>query len=104
MQGTLFSSDYVIDANGNERLIEINTDTAFTQEFIDSYINLTDFINVLSSNNIAEVVVIYKDFQYNFVEKVEATLSSQLPSVTLTKQPSNASASLLSTQRSTTLR
>ena len=27
MQGTLFSSDYVIDANGNERLIEINTDT-----------------------------------------------------------------------------
>ena len=86
MQGTLFSSDYVIDANGNERLIEINTDTAFTQEFIDSYINLTDFINVLSSNNIAEVVVIYKDFHYNFVEKLEATLSSQLPSVTLTKQ------------------
>ena len=86
MQGTLFSSDYVIDANGNERLIEINTDTAFTQEFIDSYINLTDFINVLSSNNIAEVVVIYKDFHYNFVEKLAATLSSHLPSVTLTKQ------------------
>ena len=64
MQGTLFSSDYVIDANGNERLIEINTDTAFTQEFIDNYLNLTDFINVLSSNNIAEVVIIYKDFHY----------------------------------------
>ncbi len=86
MQGTLFSSDYVIDANGNERLIELNTDTAFTQEFIDNYLNLTDFINVLSSNNIAEVVIIYKDFHYNFVEKLETTLNSQLPSVTLTKQ------------------
>jgi hypothetical protein len=77
MQGTLFSSDYVIDANGNERLIELNTDTAFTQEFIDNYLNLTDFINVLSSNNIAEVVIIYKDFHYNFVEKLETTLNSQ---------------------------
>ena len=61
MQGTLFSSDYVIDANGNERLIEINTDTAFTDDFIESYLNLTDFINILSTNNIAEVVIIYKN-------------------------------------------
>ena len=43
MQGTLFSSDYVVDANGNERLIEINTDTAFTDDFIDNY-QLTLFL------------------------------------------------------------
>ena len=86
MQGTLFSSDYVVDANGNERLIEINTDTAFTDDFIDNYLSLTDFINVLSSNNITEVVVIYKDFHYNFVNKLEETLGSQLPAVTFTRQ------------------
>ena len=85
MQGTLFSSDYVIDANGNERLIEINTDTAFTDDFIENYLNLTDFINVLSTNNIAEVVIIYKDFHYNFANKLEEVLSSQLPSVTYTR-------------------
>tara|TARA_A100001201_G_scaffold142416_1_gene140567 strand:+ start:1179 stop:3494 length:2316 start_codon:yes stop_codon:yes gene_type:complete len=86
MQGTLFSSDYIVDANGNERLIEINTDTAFTDDFIDNYLNLTDFINVISSNSITEVVVIYKDFHYNFVNKLEDTLSTQLPSVTFTRQ------------------
>ena len=86
MQGTLFSSDFIVDANGNERLIEINTDTAFTDDFIDNYLNLTDFINVLSSNSITEVVVIYKDFHYNFVNKLEDTLNTQLPSVTFTRQ------------------
>ena len=85
MQGTLFSSDYVIDANGNERLIEINTDTAFTDDFIENYLNLTDFINILSTNSIVEVVIIYKDFHYNFANKLEEVLSTQLPSITYTR-------------------
>ncbi len=31
MKGTLFSSDYVIDTNGELRLVEMNTDTGFIQ-------------------------------------------------------------------------
>jgi len=85
MQGTLFSSDYVIDANGNERLIEINTDTAFTDDFIENYLDLTDFINIISTNNITEVVIIYKDFHYNFANKLFDVLKVQLPSVTYTR-------------------
>ena len=85
MQGTLFSSDYVIDANGNERLIEINTDTAFTDDFVENYLDLTDFINIISTNNITEVVIIYKDFHYNFANKLSDVLKAQLPSVTYTR-------------------
>ena len=41
MKGILFSSDFVIDNNGNERLLEINTDTAF----LNNALPLIDFTN-----------------------------------------------------------
>ena len=60
MKGILFSSDFVIDNNGNERLLEINTDTAFLNNALP-LIDFTNFFGILSSNNITEVSVVYKD-------------------------------------------
>lgn len=90
MNGTLFSSDFVIDANGNERLLEINTDTGFTQDFIDNNLSFTDFFSVLSSNNITEVVVIHKEFQREFVKKLRTDLEAFDDTITFTVQKENA--------------
>ena len=59
MKGTLFSADFVKDVNGNTRLLEINTDTVVTTSKI-SEIDLTQFFTILSTNNIEELVIIYK--------------------------------------------
>ena len=59
MKGTLFSADFVKDSNGNLRLLELNTDTGIVQNEL-SNINLTEFANVLQTNNIIELDIIYK--------------------------------------------
>jgi len=59
MKGTLFSADFVKDSNGNLRLLELNTDTGIVQNEL-SHINLIEFANILQSNNIVELDIIYK--------------------------------------------
>jgi len=81
MKGTLFSADFVTDESGSLRLLEVNTDTGFVSA---SYSNLdyTDFFNIISSSNITEVDVIYKEFQIEFIEHLSESIHSNLPSVT----------------------
>lgn len=75
MKGTLFSADFVKDSNGNLRLLELNTDTAFTSGALHQT-DFTEFINVISSSNINEVHVIYKDALHsNFVQELSHSLS-----------------------------
>jgi hypothetical protein len=57
MKGTLFSADFIEDANGNLRLLEINTDTSVTNFSCFDY---GEFIQLLVLNNITKVVVIHK--------------------------------------------
>ena len=86
MKGTFFSADFVTDINNNLRLIEINTDTGLTepQKYL---LDWTDFIQVLSTNNITEVDVVYKyDIQAPIVESLQAALSASAPFVTTFNQ------------------
>jgi hypothetical protein len=60
MKGTFFSADFVVDKDDSLRLIEINTDTGIV-ESQKSIFDWAPFFDVLSENNITELVVIYKD-------------------------------------------
>lgn len=59
MKGTLFSADFVKDSNGNLRLLELNTDTSIVKNEL-SNLNLVEFSNILQTNNITELDIIYK--------------------------------------------
>jgi hypothetical protein len=88
MKGTLFSADFVKDSSGNLRLLELNTDTGFIAETIQSNrFDFTDFKNLLSTNNITELVLVYKIFQGEFVDALEAYINSDATFITtITKQ------------------
>lgn len=82
MKGTFFSADFVTDKDNNYRLIEINTDTGIVESQA-SIFDWTDFINVLSVNNITEVEVVYKyDIQHPIVNHLSSSLASNAPFVT----------------------
>jgi hypothetical protein len=74
MKGTLFSADFIKDSNDNLRLLELNTDTAFTNGALN-HVDFTEFINLISDNNINEVHVIYKEFHKNFIQSLSQSLS-----------------------------
>ena len=89
MKGTLFSSDYVIDTNGELRLVEMNTDTGFIQNTLDTRYDFTDLYAIWSTNSITNVTIIYKEFQTNFVEYLQSDIASNatfITSVTLQKE------------------
>ena len=87
MKGTLFSADFIKDSSNNLRLLELNTDTAFINSEIDN-IDLTEFINVLSSNSITKVHIIYKPYiQAKATDKIKSDLLAAGYEVTL--QPEN---------------
>ena len=74
MKGTLFSADFVNDSNNNLKLLEINTDTAFTSASLH-HADFSGLITILSSSNINEFHVIYKDiFHKNFIEELSQSL------------------------------
>jgi hypothetical protein len=82
MKGILFSSDFVIDNNGNERLLEINTDTAFLNNALP-LVDFTNLFGILSDNNITEVSVVYKDeLHSNFVNHLSQSISENAPYIT----------------------
>jgi hypothetical protein len=83
MKGTLFSADFVKDSNGNLRLLELNTDTGFAENQLSNF-DLTEFVNILQTNNITEVDIIYKPVIHNeFVNYFSASISSNIPNVTI---------------------
>ena len=80
MKGTLFSTDFVKDSNGNLRLLEINTDTAIVTSAI-SQLDFTGFKTVLESNSITKLKVIFKLFQEDIVDKLKSYLDANVPSI-----------------------
>jgi hypothetical protein len=82
MKGTFFSADFVTDSNGNPRLIEINTDTGAVSSQMDVF-DWSGFINVLNTNNITQVDVVYKiDAQQPIVDHLETTLAESASFIT----------------------
>ena len=91
MKGTFFS-DFVKDENDNLRLLELNTDTACITDSLDTQFNFSDWITILQNNNITKVVLIYKQFQNNVVQKIQSVLSTDatfITSVELIKEEKN---------------
>jgi len=82
MKGTLFSADFIKDENANLRLLEINTDTAFISNTLESRFDFTAFKTVLSNNNITSITVVYKLFQKNFVELLENYIEANATFIT----------------------
>lgn len=73
MKGTLFSADFVKDSNGELRLLELNTDTAFWSGSLPN-LDYTDFFSVLSSNSIDTVDIIYKPVHIDFVNHLSESI------------------------------
>lgn len=86
MKGTLFSTDYVFDANGNPRLIELNTDTGVINKTLGTHLHCDGFINLLSSSNIDTVKIVYKAFQQNMVDWINDQLTVSASFITTIDQ------------------
>ena len=82
MKGTLFSADFIKDADANLRLLEINTDSGFITNTLSSRFDFTDFISILQSNNITELVLVYKAFQQEFIEVLKTTIGTDATFIT----------------------
>jgi hypothetical protein len=82
MKGTLFSADFVKDSNDNLRLLEFNTDTSIIGNELYNF-DLSEFINVMDSNNITQLDIIYKPFIHDkIVKHISETVSANTESVT----------------------
>jgi len=81
MKGTFFSADFISDSQGNNRLMEVNTDTACVSNAIQ-YLDWSNFIEVLSGSSITEVHAVYKDFQEDIVSSLSQSLSDNAPFIT----------------------
>jgi len=81
MKGTFFSADFIKNADGDHKLLEINTDTACIRG-LNGNLDFSDFYTLLSDNTITDLQVVYKQFQTPIIERLEA----QKPAgVTITK-------------------
>ena len=82
MKGTFFSADFIKDENDNLRLLEINTDTACITYSLDDQFDFSDWITIMQNNNITKIVLIYKQFQINVVEKIQSVMASDATFIT----------------------
>lgn len=81
MKGTFFSADFIEDTNGNLRLLEVNTDTTISVNNL-VYLDFSNFISVLESNNITRVTVVHKpNIHQNIVNKLSESLTLNAPFV-----------------------
>jgi hypothetical protein len=81
MKGTFFSADFIEDANGNLRLLEVNTDTTISVNNL-VYLDFSNFISILESNNITRVTVVHKpNIHQNIVNKLSESLTLNAPFV-----------------------
>ena len=75
MKGTLYSIDFIVTKDDDLKLLELNTDTSFTDTALNSF-NFDGFTNVLVSNGISNVHVVNKEFQNSFYLTISSSLQS----------------------------
>jgi hypothetical protein len=90
MKGTLFSADFIKDADANLRLLELNTDSGFISNTLSSRFNFADFISILQSNNITELVLIYKNFQKEFIDTLKLAIANDATFITTVTEQEEA--------------
>lgn len=77
MRGTLFSADFIEDASGNLRLLEVNTDTSVSNFTCFDY---SDFISLLETNNITKLTVVHKPLLHQeMIEHLKAAIAEKAP-------------------------
>ena len=82
MKGTLFSADFVKDADSNLRLIEFNTDTTVIASQINN-VDLSGLITVLQSNSIDTLEIIHKPYIHQeLVTKIKEIIASDATFIT----------------------
>lgn len=82
MKGTFFSADFIKDADGNLRLLEVNTDTAISVSNL-THLDFSGFVTLLQDNNITRVAVIHKPIIHDgIVAKLSQYLTDNAPFVT----------------------
>jgi len=62
MKAVLIGSDFLLDDNGNARLVELNTSTGIYQSMLP-HLDFTGLENLFQANSIEEVVYIFNDQQ-----------------------------------------
>lgn len=77
MKGTLYSADFIVTADDDVKLLELNTDTAFTDAALNNF-NFSPLVDVLVSNGISNVHVVNKEFQNSFYTALSASLQSSV--------------------------
>jgi hypothetical protein len=83
MKGTLFSADFVKDTNDNLRLLEFNTDTSIVGNELYNF-DFTEFINILQTNNITQLDIVYKPFIHGkIVTHISNTITADAPFITV---------------------
>ena len=82
MKGTLYTADFINTIDG-VKLLELNTDTAFTDSIIDGF-DFQPLHTVLTDNSLSNIHVIYKPtIQQNFVDKLTEYLNVSASTITL---------------------
>lgn len=82
MKGTLFSSDFVKDSDGNLRLLEFNTDTGFISQCFQ-YFDFSELVTLLNENSITKFHIVYKLIGRDFVSQLSEALTSSIPGITI---------------------
>jgi len=83
MKGTLLSFDFVKDANGDLKFLEMNTDTTISKTDLDNYISWDSLIDVMSGSNSTTLDVIYKpEIHDHIVNSLSASVIADAPFIT----------------------
>ena len=80
MKGTLFSADFISDS-GSLRLLELNTDTAVSNNGLN-HLDFSGFIDILSGSSITEVHTVSKSWHKNIVNALSESLNASASFVT----------------------
>ena len=84
MKAVLIGSDYILDGNGNVKLIETNTNTSIYDSMINE-LDYSELISLIQTNSITELVYIYSDEQYvhdnNFSIGIDLDLDKKLAEI-----------------------
>ncbi len=81
MKGTFFSADFIKDTTGNLRLMEVNTDTGCVPNGL-SFLDYTNFIEILSASAITELHTIHKEIHTDIVAELSQSIFSNAPFIT----------------------
>jgi len=82
MKGTFISSDYVIDANNDAKLLEINTDTIVYDSFTSS-MDFSGLHGVINDNSITEFHIVYKEgLHEDLTKQISESIAANCSGVT----------------------